>query len=448
MVFTPRQRLWIVAPLLALAVGGSMARDGGFYVGGIQVHEQDHRHWIDSLLAAGMNTVAVTVYAHQGDWDGDDLWYSEEEPAVLDEIRAAKARGLRVVLVLRVAVDHAYERNKFVWHGMIMPASDELIDSWFTKYTRFVIRWARVAETEGVDVLGIGSEMNALTATLPITRWGNERNYWGHYLYERRYRSRARKFAEQIEEQHLWTRGFPNYPTLEGYLEDRYQTKQAWAQQMYLRAGANTLRRINARRERIHGHWLELIEQTRGMYGGLLTYAANFDSYQNVGFWPQLDLLGINGYFPLRGNLEERDDPDGQLEEFTESWKHILERIADFEQSQDVAGMPIVFTEIGYTFRRHSTVEPWSHGGFSVVGWKGRKHQLVVWDEQPIDYAERSLALEGLRRAHESLDSSLTGILYWKLSTDRAHEEIEPFVLHVGADSDDPLQTVLAGFAR
>jgi len=40
------------------------------------------------------------------------------------------------------------------------------------------------------------------------------------------------------------------------------------------------------------------------------------------------------------------------------------------------------------------------------------------------------------------------GILYWKLSTDRAHEAIEPFVVHIGPDSADGLQEVLAGFGE
>jgi hypothetical protein len=37
-----------------------------FYIGGIQVNEPDHRHWVDTLDEIGMNTVAVTVYAPTG----------------------------------------------------------------------------------------------------------------------------------------------------------------------------------------------------------------------------------------------------------------------------------------------------------------------------------------------------------------------------------------------
>ena len=92
------------------------------------------------------------------------------------------------------------------------------------------------------------------------------------------------------------------------------------------------------------------------------------------------------------------------------------------------------------------TVEPWNHSGFSVVGWKGKKRKLVVWKEQPLDYEERQLAFEALEEVDDRHGRPLAGIQYWKLSTLKEHEEIEPFVLHVGPDSEDPLQEALLGF--
>ena len=374
------------------------------------------------------------------------MWFEDDEPAVLDEIRTAKAKGLAVVLILRVAVDHAFEENKFVWHGMIMPSSAETIESWFEQYGRFVLKWARISQQEGVDILGVGSEMKALSATLPIGRRGNLRNYYGYYWYQRLSRKRAREFSEQIERRHLWVRGYPNYPTLDEFLDAKFEHTIAWARQAYLRPGGRTLHRINERRRLINDCWIRLIRKTREVYSGQLTYAANFDNYRNVGFWPELDLIGINSYFSLRANMSEASDPTRQLEHFTRSWESILGQIRQFKQSQKIDDMPFLFTELGYTFRRHSTVEPWAHGGFSVVGWKGKKREFVVWGEQPIDYDERRLALEALRQAHRDLASGLSGILYWKLSTDPNHLEIEPFMLHIGPDSADGLQQALVGF--
>ena len=442
----------VVLAILVTAWGGlSRAESVGepqptFYLGGTQVHERDHEHWADALHSVGMNTVAVTVYAKQGDWDTDQFWFDDDAPSVVDEIRAAKAKGLAVVLVLRVAIDHAYERNKFVWHGMIMPKSDELIRSWFDKYSDFAVRWAGIAQAEGVDILGVGSELNSMTATLPITRFGNLKNYHGHNWYEKLYRKRAKRFAHEIEERHLWVRGFDNYETLDAYVKDRYKTKRTWAKQAYLRSGKHTLRRINERRELIHDRWNDVIDAVRAVYDGKLTYAANFDAYQDVAFWDKLDVMGVNAYFQLKPNIDDSLDDEEMLALFTRRWEAILGKMARFQNKHGIEGMPIVFTELGYTFRKHSTVEPWAHAGFSVVGWKGHDRQLVVWGEQPVDYDERRLALEGLRAARFGSDAKLTGILYWKLSTDAAHEAIEPFVLHVGPDSSDGLQDALVGF--
>ncbi len=449
-------RKWIVLTL-ALALGSAALADssrGGsgatlpaFLIGGTQVHENDHEHWAKTLRGVGMNTVAVTVYARQGAWDSAHLWFEEDEPSVVQEIRAARASGLSVVLVLRVAVDHAFEENRFIWHGMIMPSSAERIRSWFERYGTFVLQWAAIAEREGVDVLGIGSEMKALSATLPVGRWGAAKNYYGTYWYQKRVRDRTRQFAEQIERRHLWVRGYSNYTALDEYLDARFEHTMAWARQAHLRADGRTFARINERRRLINECWIGLIGKTRDVYRGRLTYAANFDNYRNVGFWPWLDLIGINSYFSLRANLREAADPGVQLSHFTGRWESILEEIQEFKREQRIERMPFLFTELGYTFRRHSTVEPWAHDGFSVVGWKGKAHELVVWGEEPIDHRERRLALEALRLAHERLDSDLSGILYWKLSTDAGHAAIEPFVLHIGPDSTDGLQRVLAAFA-
>ncbi|MCB1228054.1 MAG: hypothetical protein KDK99_19775, partial [Verrucomicrobiales bacterium] len=132
-----------------------------FLLGGIQVNEADHSVWFQKLRERGFDTVSITSYAKQGDWDSSNLWWEDEEPWVVEEIRGAKAAGLRVALIPRVALDHAFPRNRFLWHGMIYPGSDADVEEWFRRYRQFVLRWAKVAAEHQVDVFGIGSEMRA-----------------------------------------------------------------------------------------------------------------------------------------------------------------------------------------------------------------------------------------------------------------------------------------------
>jgi len=43
-----------------------------------------------------------------------------------------------------------------------------------------------------------------------------------------------------------------------------------------------------------------IAERVRGAYHGRLTYSANWDEAHDVVFWPSVDLIGVNGYYPLR----------------------------------------------------------------------------------------------------------------------------------------------------
>lgn len=414
-----------------------------FLLGGVQVAEPDRERWLEALTASGFNTVAVTVYALHGDWNGDQLRFEEDAPAVVSEVRAAKARGMRVVLILRLALDQTLPGNRFLWHGMIMPATDELLHSWFRKYRRFALRWARIAQEEGIDVLGIGSELSALSSTVPVDSIPELEAWYLDREKQAAYVSRLEALGSRVDPSHLRRWGHESYDSARDYMADRAEAQRRWAAEVTgLRGGARSeseaVRFINRRRETLREAWESLIAALRREYGGRLTYAANFDQYHTVSFWPRLDMMGINAYFSLRGHsidaLPEADLGD-QLQT---AWERILERI-DAVRRQAAPGIPVLFTELGYTFRAPSTLEPWAADGFSLIG-EPADAELVVWRERPVDYDERAMAVAALRRARSLVDPAmLRGILYWKLSTRLEHEAIEPFVLVLGREPADPL---------
>ena len=47
------------------------------------------------------------------------------------------------------------------------------------------------------------------------------------------------------------------------------------------------------------GFWRKLAANVREVYSGKITYAANWDEYENVKFWDVVDYIGIDAYFPL-----------------------------------------------------------------------------------------------------------------------------------------------------
>jgi len=83
----------------------------------------------------------------------------------------------------------------------------------------------------------------------------------------------------------------------------------------------------------------QLIADVREAYGGPVTYAANWDAYRRTPFWDQLDLIGIDAYFPLSS------DPDASVAELEEAWAPIVEELEAFGARHE---RPILFTEFGY----------------------------------------------------------------------------------------------------
>ncbi|MCG8455631.1 MAG: hypothetical protein MI919_05065, partial [Holophagales bacterium] len=141
-----------------------------------------------------------------------------------------------------------------------------------------------------------------------------------------------------------------------------------------------------------------------------------------------------------------------------DGWREVLGGIHSFRQSEEIGHLPVIFTEMGFTYRRGSTLEPWSDTGFSVIyeptlladGTEGdpKKH-VIVWREEPEDFRERALAVGALHQAHRELeDPFLQGILYWKLSSHDYHYDDESFMVWIGEGTDEPILPELRAFLR
>ena len=95
--------------------------------------------------------------------------------------------------------------------------------------------------------------------------------------------------------------------------------------------------------------WRKIIAETRKVYSGKIVYAANWDNFKNVGFWQDLDYVGIDAYFPLTYKSEP------SLEDLKRGWEKWVHEI---EAWQGRVNKPIIFTEIGYSSTPHAPYEP------------------------------------------------------------------------------------------
>ncbi len=136
--------------------------------------------------------------------------------------------------------------------------------------------------------------------------------------------------------------------------------------------------------------WLGLIARVREIYRGPLTYASNWDNYQQIPFWSALDFIGIDAYFPLTSS------PAPDLEALLEAWKPYVAGIDSFQKQ---TGKPVLFTEYGYLSVPQGAWKTWT--------LENRLEELTP------DMQSQSLAYEALFRTFWSHDWFAGGFL-WK----------------------------------
>ena len=93
-----------------------------------------------------------------------------------------------------------------------------------------------------------------------------------------------------------------------------------------------------------------LLHELRRVYHGILTYSANWDDVDQAVVLGELDVIGINAFYPLADSAGASEasmvararDVRDQVHDLAERW-----------------GKPVVFTEIGYTTRTDPALRPW-----------------------------------------------------------------------------------------
>ena len=133
--------------------------------------------------------------------------------------------------------------------------------------------------------------------------------------------------------------------------------------------------------------WRALIAEVRKVYDGPITYAANWSDYKRVSFWDALDVIGIQGYFPVT----EVESPTAA--DIRDGWRRIVGELRDYGQEQN---RNVVFTELGYNQSYAAAARPWD---YDSDGDGARAVQELCW-----------------RAALEAIDAEprIVGALLWK----------------------------------
>jgi hypothetical protein len=113
--------------------------------------------------------------------------------------------------------------------------------------------------------------------------------------------------------------------------------------------------------------WKQLLLKIKKIYKGKLTYAENWDTYQDVPFIKELDYIGIDAYFPL---VNEKTPTVAAIEK---AWKPIKTGIKELSLKYK---KPILFKEFGYQSKDYATAEPWNHSKTNEVNMIAQKNAL------------------------------------------------------------------------
>ena len=115
--------------------------------------------------------------------------------------------------------------------------------------------------------------------------------------------------------------------------------------------------------------WHQLIKKIRLTFNGKITYAENWDTFQNVPFIKYLDIIGIDAYFPL----SDQKTPD--IDCLSIAWIPIKSKIKKLSKKFN---KPILFTEFGYQSKDFAAKEPWNHNQQANLNLVAQQNALAV----------------------------------------------------------------------
>jgi hypothetical protein len=95
------------------------------------------------------------------------------------------------------------------------------------------------------------------------------------------------------------------------------------------------------------GHVLRAVREA---YRGLVTYSANWDDVNDTVILGDLDVIGINAFYPLADRANATD------EDLLEGGRRVRARVKSLAETWQ---KPVLFTEMGYTTRKDPALRPW-----------------------------------------------------------------------------------------
>ncbi len=137
-----------------------------------------------------------------------------------------------------------------------------------------------------------------------------------------------------------------------------------------------------------------ILRDIRAAYSGLLTYAANWDDVDQTVILGELDVIGVNAFYPLT------DKPNASGDALVSGGLEVAKKV---KALAELWQKPVMFNEFGYTARPDPALRPWE--------WPD--HMSGVHIDAPAQAAAYRGLLAGMLQAPE-----LVGAFVWRLYSD------------------------------
>ena len=126
----------------------------------------------DRLAALNVNWISQTPFGWQQSADSPEVvlatsgrvWWGESDEGLADAARRARQRGIRTILKPHVWIR---DRGDGRWRGNIDFSTPEEWDRWWASYRRFILHYAELAESTGMEALCIGTELRSAVLNRP-----------------------------------------------------------------------------------------------------------------------------------------------------------------------------------------------------------------------------------------------------------------------------------------
>lgn len=138
--------------------------------------------------------------------------------------------------------------------------------------------------------------------------------------------------------------------------------------------------------EKHEAEWLATIQAARARFPGWLTYSANWDHFDRIGYWGALDFAAMTAYF----TLSKASAPSAR--ELRAGWGHALEELRRLSR---VSGLPAILSEVGIPSQAGALGSPWDYTRNAAVDLEAQRAGFAAFADVFLHEGELAAGTHG-----------------------------------------------------